>query len=398
MLLILIVVLPIVAGLFFKDYRQVHYGWILGIIWLMASFFTFGFGIIYFAQFILPHHAGESWIEGVNMLLRSAMHSGPKPVRSRKSAEYPGQEHLPPSFDSLKAGILRSYQVLAINKGTRFVRPDGPGFVRLETGEHVDQVLDLRKHIRSQDVTANTRDGIPLVMEIRVVFRIKPPGQAPDDSRLEYPYDNAAIFQVSQASSVDENNQLLPWSEQLTPQAASYMVSEVAQFTLNEISEDPGLLNGIQRRVRNLLRSNFDNMGIKIFDVVVTMRALPEEIMQQRLTNWRAPWEGDIREEVAKRDIETMRRMKRARAQAQVEIIASITENIDRMRRTENVALPQVINLRVIEALDAAISTSSTQSHVPGQVLASMALETTSQVPAPIISRAKDEDKEEDGD
>ncbi len=138
-------------------------------------------------------------------------------------------------------------------------------------------------------------------------------------------------------------------------------------------------------------------MGIKIFDVVVNLRALPEEIVQQRLDNWRAPWESDIREEVARRDVATMRRMKRARAQAQVEIIASITENIDRMRRTENIALPQVINLRVIEALDEAISTSSAQSHIPGQVLASMALETTNHVPAPIISAARDKDAE-DGD
>ena len=268
LLLILIVVLAIVAGLFFKDYRQVPYGWIIGIIWLMAGFFALGFGILYFAQFILPHHEGESWIEGVNMLLRSATHSGPRPKRSLKAAEYPGQENLPPSFDSLKAGILRSYQVLAINKGSRFERPAGPGFVRLAGGESVGQVFDLRKHVRAQEVTTNTRDGIPLVTNVKIVFRIKQSGQAPADGLLEYPYDKTAIFQVSQASSVDENNELLPWTEQLAPQAAAYLVSEMAQFNLNDLSGDPGLLNGIQRRVRRQLSTDFDSMGIKIFDVI----------------------------------------------------------------------------------------------------------------------------------
>ncbi len=395
LLLVLIVVLAIVAGLFFKDYRQVPYGWIIGIIWLMAGFLAFGFGILYFAQFILPHHEGESWIEGVNLLLRSATHSGPRPKRSLKAAEYPGQENLPPSFDSLKAGILKSYQVLAINKGSRFARPAGPGFVRLAGGEIVGQVLDLRKHVRAQEVTTITRDGIPLVTNVKIAFRIKQPGQAPAGGRLEFPYDETAIFQVNQASSVDEHNELLPWTEQLTPQAASYLVSEVAQFTLNELSQEPSLLNGIQRRVRRLLKSNFDGLGIKIFDVSVTMQDLPDEIVQQRLANWRAPWESEIRVQVAASDANTLRRMKRARAHAQVEIIQNIMQNIEEMRRTESAALPQVINLRVIEAFDEAISSSSQQTDVPGQVLANLTSETSSLMHSP--SAPPVEDEEDDG-
>ena len=392
LLIILIVVLAVVAGIFFKDYRQVPYGWIISIIWLMASFFALGFGILYFAQFILPHHEGESWIEGVNMLLRSATHSGPRSKRSLKAAEYPGQENLPPSFDSLQAGILRSYQVLAINEGARFARAAGPGFIRLAGGESVEQVLDLRKHVRAQEVATNTRDGIPLVTIVKIVFRVKPSGQAPASGQLEFPYDETAIFQVSQASSVDENNELLPWTEQLAPQAASYLVSEVAQFTLNELSQEPGLLNGIQRRVRRQLRSNFDGMGIKIFDVSVTMQDLPEEIVQQRLANWRAPWESEIRLQVAASDTNTLRRMKRARAHAQVEIIQTIMQNIDEMRRTESAALPQVINLRMIDALDEAMSSSTLQAHISGQVLADMALETSSLMQVPPELQAGDEE------
>ena len=356
LLLILIVVLAIVAGLFFKDYRQVPYGWIIGLVWLMASFFAFGFGILYFAQFILPHHESESWIEGVNMLLRSATHSGPRPKRSLKAAEYPGQENLPSSFDTLRAGILRSYQVLAINKGSRFARPAGPGFVRLAGGESVGQVLDLRKYVRSQEVTANTLDGIPLVTKVKVEFQIKPAVQVAGDNGLEYPYNRTAIFQVSQASSVDEHNELLPWTEQLAPQAAAYLVSEVAQFNLNDLSDDPKLLNGIQHRVRRQLSINFDGMGIRIIDVIVTMHDLPDEIVQQRLANWRAPWESEIEEEIDKRNAKSMQRMKRVQAETQVKIIQEIMKNIEKMRRIPGTTLPQAVNLSIMEALDEAIA------------------------------------------
>jgi len=334
----------------------VPYGWIIIIIWLTASFMAFGFGIIYYAQFILPDPKAESWIEGINMLLRSILHMGPKPVRSRKSAEYPGEESLPSSFDTLQAGILRSYQALAINKGSRFARPAGPGYVRLEENESVDQLFDLRKHVRSQDVTANTHDGIPLITNVRIVFRIKPSRQTPGATDLEYPYAEKAIFQVSQANSIDENNELLPWSEQIAPQAASYLVSEVAQFTLNELSEEPNLLNGIQSRVRRLLRSNFDELGIKIIDVAVTMHDLPYEIKQHRLANWRTSWESEIREEEAKKDVKVQRRMKRAQSQAQVEITDEILTKISRMRRIEGINLSQVVYLCVMGALDEAIA------------------------------------------
>lgn len=388
-LLILIIVLAIIAGLFFKDYRQVPYGWIISLIWLMAGFFALGFGILYFAQFILPHHEGESWIEGLNMLIRSAAHSGPRSTHSLKAAEYPGQEHLPSSFDSLQAGILRSYQVLAINQGSHFERPAGPGFVRLARGESVGQVLDLRKHLRGQEVTANTRDGIPLVTNVKIVFRIKQAGQTPTSGQLVYPYDKNAVFQVSQASSVDENNELSPWTEQLAPQAASYLVSELAQFTLNELSEEPNLLNGIQRRIRRQLRSNFDGMGIKIFDVSVTMQDLPEEIAQQRLANWRAPRESEIQ---AASSANSSRRIEQAQAQAQVEIIQKILRNIDDRRTNDSASLPLVINLEIIEMLDEVTAGGSLQTSVAGQALAGMAVETSR------MMRASSSAAIEDGD
>ena len=125
-LLILVIVLAVVAGLFFKDYRQVPYDWFITIIWLTAAFFSLAFGILYFGQFVLPHHEGESWLEGVAMILRGATRSKPPPKPSKVGPVFPGEETLPPSFHSLQAGILSSHQVLATRQGTRFVRAAGP--------------------------------------------------------------------------------------------------------------------------------------------------------------------------------------------------------------------------------------------------------------------------------
>jgi hypothetical protein len=263
--------------------------------------------------------------------------------------------------------------------------------VRLKAGESIAEVVDLRKHVRSQDVTVNTRDGIPIVTSVKIVFRVKQAEQNQTRGQLEYPYDKSVIFQVSQAVSIDEQRELLPWTEQIAPQAASYLVSEVAQFTLNELSQEPALFNGIQRRVRRQLRSNFDSMGIMILDVGVSMRELPEAIVQQRLAIWRAPWQSQIRVQLASSDANSLRQMKRARAHAQVEIIQNIMQNIDEMRRTEGATLPQVVTLRIIEALGDAVSNNNLKTHIPGQVLAGMALETTSLMDSLIMPPPEEE-------
>jgi hypothetical protein len=97
-------------------------------------------------------------------------------------------------------------------------------------------------------------------------------------------------------------------------------------------------------------------MGIKIFGVIVTMHNLPDEVVQQRLANWRAPWESKREEEIDKRKAKSLQRMKRVQAETQVEIIQEILENIEEMRLNPSTTLPQAVNLSIMEALDEAIA------------------------------------------
>ncbi len=394
-LIIATLLLSILAGLFFKDYREVPYGWFLTLIWLVAAFFSLAFGILYYARFILPHHEGESWLEGVAMILRGGFQLGPPPQPSKKSEDFSGQKELATCFYSLRAGILKSHQVLAINRGTQFARAAGPGYVRLGTGEIIDQMIDLRKHVRSQDIIINTRDGIPLETMVKVTFQIKQSENDAPGGNLVIPYHKNAVFLIAQAGSYDAENGFLPWAEQLAPQAASYAVSEMAQFTLNELSQNPGLMKGVQNRVRRLLRSNFDSMGIKVYGVSVSLKELPQEIIDQRMENWRVPWQSKITAQQAVSDAERMKRMKQARARVQVEIIQKIMRSIDEIRQREDAALPQIVTLRIIEALDEAISSQSLETPIPGQVLAELTQETTNQMQS--LAQSGSEDQESDG-
>lgn len=387
LLILLILGLSIIAGLFFRDYREVPYDWFITIVWLVVAAFACAFGIIYYAQFILPHHEGENWLEGIAMILRASTLFGPSaslPENSiRASQQFSPESSSPsPSFMTLNAGMVPSHQAISVGRGDSLVRTVGPGFIRLQPGERPVQVIDLRRHVRNAVATANTRDGIPLETKVNVVFQVKQSEHDHADDHLEYPYDKSAVLWASQLNTFDQDNTIRPWSEQLAPQATTYMISEIAQFTLDELWQDPSIFIGIQQRIRRQLRSTFDEWGIKVQHVVVTPQKLPEEIAVQRLANWRAPWQSQIQAQAAAGNAEALRRVKLARARAQVEIIENIMQNIDEMRQAQEANLPDIVNLRIIDVLEDAATKSTTQTYLPNQVLASIAQDSSSQLQA----------------
>jgi len=370
----------VLASLFFADYREVPYGWFIGVVWLAAATFSCAFGILYYAQFVLPHHEGENWLEGIAMMLRASTQLSPPQSSSQRGAlvtkkSIGTQGDLSPSFSSLHAGMVASHEALPIAKGGGFARAAGPGFVRLLTGERAMAPIDLRKHVRSETAAANTRDGIPLETKVSVVFQVKQSESDHEGDHLEYPYDSAAVFWVSQLNTFDQDGSPRPWNEQLAPQASAFMISEIAQYTLDELWQEPSIFNGIQQRIRRQLRGIFDEWGIKVHSVRVSPVKFPEQIAAQRLANWRAPWQSQILAKAASGDAEALRRVKMARARAQVEIIEKTMRSIDEMRLTADASLPEIVTLRVIDVLEDAATKSAVQGYLPSQVLASISQE-----------------------
>ncbi len=381
-LVLLILGLSIVAGLLFQDSRGVKYGWFVGLMWLVAAVFSCAFGIIYYAQFVLPHHKEESWLEGIAMMLRAATQFSPpaSPMQRSGQESAADAERISPSFQTLQAGMVRSNQALAVGKGDRLLRAVGPGFVRLPAGERPVQAIDLRRHARNTTAIAYTRDGIPLETKVHVVFQVKQSEQDHPDDHLEYPYDRSAVLWVSQLNTFDQDDTVRQWDEQLVPQAVTLMVSEIAQFTLDELWQDPAIFKGIQQRIRRQLRSIFDEWGIKVDSVKVTPLELPEEIAAQRVASWRAPWQSQIQAQKAAANAESLRRVKLARARAQIEIIEKVMQQLAEKRATEEASLADIVTISAVDVLEDAAAKSPNQNLLPSRVLASIAQESSSRL------------------
>lgn len=375
-------------GLSLNDYNLVPFGFFGGVIWGAVLIASFLFGLIYLSQYVLPLAGSEGWSEGLRLLGRHYLSGSPTPqpvnhrasgrtlrkARSDKSERDPNA--LPNSFRMLNAGILKSHQVLALTKGSGFSRPVGPGFVTLFGGERIANQFDLRKHLRTQPVAANTRDGIPVETNITLAFRMRQTEPTDADPNLQHPYDKDAVFSVTYASSIGEQDELLPWTERLGPQAAAILTAELAKYELNGLyqpDDDAAAgLDKIKQTMTQQLTALANSDGIELLHIGFDHFTFPEAVTEQRIRTWQADWERKILEQQATGNAEALRRMKQARAQTQIKIIKNITQNIRDMRESGDLDLTEIITLRTIEALETALSDESVQMLIPRQVLSQL--------------------------
>ena len=381
--LLVALLLLLLFGAFLEDTQGVPHDYLVSASWLLIALLTFVLVLIYFAQYVSPLRGEEGWWAGFVLLLQAYVKAGEDRLhvgseddkkKKKKAKNRSGVDELPDSLKSLKAGFIRGYQVLAITKGSSYVRPAGPGFVVLNKGENIWRVIDLRPQRRSQAVKAKTRDGIPVETSVIVTFQVKRDATGRDDDLL-YPFDREAIFQVAYDETVDEQGQRRPWTDQLTPPAASALANEIPRHTLDALTDvDTAVspLETIKQAITRDLQRRFLPKGIEVLSVGIGALTLPSGVRDQQFLTWQVEWLRRIRAENATGDAEAIRRRTQARARAQIEIIENITHSIELMRREEDADLSQIIMLRMIDALEDAVSAGSVQALVPQQIVAGL--------------------------
>lgn len=373
-----------------SDGRGVPFRFSLSFIWIYVAIVTFTLGVIYFAQFIAPMRGHHGWWEGVRLIMRSTVTSARQFMRQPRQAKPPRRQTgdvvpvapIPNSLHTLRAGNIRSFQLLSIVKGNGYVRAAGPGFVDLFSGEAISRVIDLRAHKRQLVVEANTRDGIPLKITITAVFRVKQDYEA--NPHLLFPFDPKAIFQLNYLYTVNEQGAVFEWIDQVIPRAAVFLLAEIAQFNLDELIQPATAVNPLQEINKQMLDTVQLELekSIELISLSAGQLELPEEVKRQNIVNWQTRWERRIDMEKASGEAEEIRRKKQARARAQIEIVQTLIQNLEMMRQEQESDLYQVIVLRLIDALQETASLDSPRTLVPQQVMASLLSETSAQVRA----------------
>ncbi|MCA9984224.1 MAG: hypothetical protein KDE09_09135 [Anaerolineales bacterium] len=363
-----------------------------GYIWLLVYLTGFFCTILILARMVLPQSVANSWNEGIRLLIGSTFfYSMAEPLKRVMGAMlgFRGARKAPPgvdqTFGKLGVGFVDSHHSLALSRGSKFLRAAGPGYVRLQDGEQILQVLDLRRHSRQVPVKVMTRDGIQLSATITVLFQAREgsdPG--PDEANRLYHVDKRTVFSLSYAGSRSENTDVVLWTERILPIAKNNFVGHLSAMTLDELYpmdiQGPPPIERIeevmQAALENQLRTVFDydenqEPPIRILDVIVSELKAREDVIQQRIRNWQANWQRYIAEEQAEGDAEAYERLKIARARAQRDLLESIVDNITMMKQSEQ-ELSDVVLIRMLEAMEEAMANDAVLASLPHNILGTL--------------------------
>jgi len=414
-ILLLTILLLGAVGALWRDYNGVGFGVFGALVWGLAVLITFVLGTAYLSRRLLPIQGNLGWSEGFRLLWnnyllnaasllygRRGKASARYDVRKKKKAD---ADELPPSFKYLDAGFLFAHEAAAVTIGNSYSRAVGPGLVILRSGESIAQVFDLRPQSRKMDVSATTRDGIPVETSVSVTFQVRRP--SPDQRRprsieadvIPYPYDPDALFELAYSASVVDDVRR-DWTEQVAPQAAALLITEIGKFTLDELLEGAAAepLGEIKQRIKSGLKEqqSDDNpqtlsKGIEVVGVGVGPLQLPEDVTAKRLSTWQVDWQNRISHEVVSGDIEAQRLYQQARARAQVENIENLLLNIEAMRRQGGVELHEVVMLRLMEVVEAISSDRALTPGAPQTALKSLAAEATNELRSAMSMEADEE-------
>jgi len=341
-------------------------------VWVMALFIAFGLGLAHRAPFVLPPEAddesGQGWREGLRML---AYYFGvimlPPSLRRRyhrRREDVPAQ--LSPSFSEFQAGFVPSHLALALAKGAGFARAAGPGYVRLQRGERISHIVDLRRQVRREEIEAFTRDGIRLETSIAITFRVREPSEdAPPD--VPFPYDPDAIFCLTYSDGVSAGA-YVRWSERVCAQAASLLITEIARYRLDQFyrlgapeASDAVWLSSVVNEVGTQLSGqlhDFFNCSspqdgpIQILNVAVSHLQPPQDVLDQRIRNWQSAWERRKMLDKAESTAFEIRELQRVRADTLHKLILDVTYNVAQMCNGDREAISKVLMVRMADMLD----------------------------------------------
>jgi regulator of protease activity HflC (stomatin/prohibitin superfamily) len=239
-----------------------------------------------------------------------------------------------------------------------------------------------------------TRDGIPVETSVSVTFQVRRPSadrrrpRSIEADVIPYPYDRDALFDLTYIASVGDEEKR-GWTDQVAPQAATLLVTEIGKYTLDDLLVSGGAepMADIRERIKAALKDQQGDehlqsltKGIDILGVGVGGLELPPEVLAKRLSTWQVEWRNRIDQELVSGNIEAQRAYQQARARAQIENIENLLMSIEDMRRQSGVELHKIIMLRLMEIVEAISATRTLGRPTARAALTSMTSEATTEL------------------
>jgi hypothetical protein len=212
------------------------------------------------------------------------------------------------------------------------------------------QVIDLRPQLRVFPVEAWTKDGIAVEVTTFTPFQIGT-GKEKPTPRAGYPYRASDVFKAIHAqpmahqdsSQVPGNLKPLKWYD-LPETVGERTVREIISryefdelYAPFELYEDPSLdpRSQIAAELQKELERVLPELGLqRIGSGISNLMPVDKRTIEERIEAWKADWTRKIMTQQAASQSERLRTVEQARAQAQIDVILTISERMEQLRST----------------------------------------------------------------
>lgn len=425
--ILLYLTLPGLAAFYFRKYRGKHafraivviltialIGWLYGK-WLGIFFISlpiYGIGLLFIynlAQVVLPSNNPEDRRESIQkfrMLLFYVLGMQYPYWAVKGRATHEVEKRIDGDFfvSWAKPGAIWTYshQVVGVSAGIYFDNIEGPGIVFTDTYQRPIAVVDLRTQLRTAEVEAVTRDGVPIRAVVFASFALdrenwpKKNWRSEDLRRLSedvkanphlaqgleidrpigsYPYSTgrvrAALSMTSIHSSYEERgDKIIHWDEWVVAQIKNAARRVISQRTLNELWHPQqnrpgwGALDEMANEIRTIVEPQLRRAGIVLFGgrIVNYVLSADSQIAKQQIESWKTIWTQKIKALEAEAQAIYQEQIEKAHAYAKSTFLETVATAIQRAR-TEHPDLPRhVIATYFIHAIEEYLQTGPTDS------------------------------------
>jgi len=292
---------------------------------------------------------------------------------------------------SVMQGRLLHQQLLAMRlirprrpaRPPRVARVEGPGIVFIAPDEKVRETLDLRRQSRRRTrIKGLTRDGIEVETTINATFMLddeqtgQEAWQDETTRRIErnlpaFTFNQRSAFRAVYGSPVfkksDEgkDEEVKSWMD-----LPAYVASDIFRDLLSTQMLDnlfrptsdhdfplAAFRGGFSKRVQS--EPVLKERGLKVLSAGFGGLTLPPPVVNQRISSWQADWTRRSVETLAGGDLQAVRIIQRARANAQYDMVQQINTIL------QGADSKAAITLRLLQALETASTDPSTRRLLP---------------------------------
>ncbi len=275
--------------------------------------------------------------------------------------------------------VVYNDSAAVLERAGHFTRVESQGFPALHPFEKVYTVIDLRPRRETSEVSAMSKEGIPITCEADIQFQISE-GDSRPTATSPFPASEYEIFRAATSTwvleaSLPKETRDMDWSSRiLMGEAVGYLRSILAQQPLDALIglSDGGTANPreeIRQELERSLRAAAPNLGARILRVELGDIRVEDSVTQQWIEAWKANWEQQNAHERAKGRAEEIRHLEEAKTRAHLLMIRNLLGAFQPMLSRQQTVTSKLVLARLFMVLSRAPSDPLTRISLPKEAI-----------------------------